>query len=280
MMTWRQLLQFGEEKLSSAGICDSSFDAFQLVLEASGYTKDMFFLNDDKVANAEKVSLYNSFLQRRIENEPLQYILGKWDFFDSEFFVGEGVLIPRPETEELVEKVIEIVKNNNFKVVYDLCSGSGCIGLSVAMACPDVFCYLFELYDKAFDYSEKNLNALGIKNAKVVRQDILDIPSFSLPCADVIVSNPPYIATCEIASLQEEVLKEPHTALDGGIDGLMFYRAIYEKWLSFLSNSGYVAFECGEGQSKSICDIFSDKFDCDALSDTYGVDRFVIGKRI
>ena len=159
-----------------------------------------------------------------------------------------------------------------------MCSGSGCIGLSVAKACPDVFCYLFEYYDKAFSYSQNNLIKLDATNARVIKHDVLSGPFDGILDADLIVSNPPYIETPEIPSLQEEVLREPVTALDGGYDGLIFYKAIYEKWTAKLSDKGFVAFECGENQSKDISLIYSDKFSCEIFYDSYGAERFVIGR--
>lgn len=279
MITWRELLKRGEKELFSAGIEDSSFDAFQLLLKVSGYTKDSFYLNDNKYCDDVSETVYSELITRRKNNEPLQYILGKWEFLDNEFLVGEGVLIPRPETEELTEHIVKLIKDNGLRTVYDLCSGSGCIGLSVAKAFPDVRCYLFELYDNAFEFSLKNLMNLNIPNAEVLKLDVLKGPDLSLPDADIIVSNPPYIASCEIPMLQSEVLKEPVTALDGGNDGLMFYRAIHEKWLVKLSDYGYIAFECGEDQSKAIADLYSDKFDCKTVYDSYGADRFVIGRK-
>lgn len=279
-MTWRELLKKGENELRKAGIEDYGFDAFQLLLHISGFSNDTFYLNDNLPSDEMSVIRYDDAINRRKAKEPLQYIIGKWDFFDSEFLVGEGVLIPRPETEELVGYVIDIIKNNNIKVVYDLCAGSGCIGLSIAKALPSVKCYLFEYYDEAFRYSVLNKQRLNIENAEVIRLDVLNGPSSDLPKADIIVSNPPYIESDEILTLQEEVLKEPVTALDGGKDGLVFYRSIFEKWVDKLSEDGFIAFECGEGQADEISEIFSECFQSRTVYDVYGADRFVICRKI
>ncbi len=280
MMTWRELLKKGENELREAGIDDFRFDAFQLLLHISGFSKDTFYLNDNRPSDEISAMRYYDAINRRKTKEPLQYIIGKWDFFDSEFIVGKGVLIPRPETEELVSYVIDIIKNNNIRVVYDLCSGSGCIGLSIAKAVPSVKCYLFEYYDEAFSFSAENKKKLNIGNAEIIKINVLEGPSADLPKADIIVSNPPYIESDEILTLQDEVLREPVTALDGGKDGLVFYRSIFEKWVDSLTDYGFIAFECGEGQSDEIAEIFSDCFQCRTVFDVYGADRFVIGRKI
>ena len=185
-------------------------------------------------------------------------------------------MIPRPETEELVERCINIINENSFSVVYDLCTGSGCIGLSIAKECPQVKCYLFELYDKAFSYAKKNLDEMKLGNVQLIRQDILQKYEGEIPSADLIVSNPPYIETEEIITLQSEVLREPVTALDGGEDGLMFYRAIRDNWSEKLNGNGYFAFECGEKQTDDLIKLFSDSFDGASYKDMYGNDRMVI----
>ncbi|MBR3768449.1 MAG: peptide chain release factor N(5)-glutamine methyltransferase [Clostridia bacterium] len=280
MSTWRELRKYGESVLQNAGIEDSSFDAFQLLLFVSGYSLQDYYLKDNDEAGNSAEEQYNKLLCRRTAKEPLQYILGKWSFYKSEFFVGEGVLIPRPETEELVEKSIDLIRKENYKTVYDLCSGSGCIGLSIAKECPDVHCYLFELYDKAYEYLCKNAENMMLQNVTVVKHDVLTGCLHDLPEADLIVSNPPYIESSTIDFLQTEVLKEPHTALDGGEDGLVFYRAIADIWIEKLSSGGSVAVECGENQSRIIKSIFSSSLESQIFYDVYGVDRFVIGKKV
>lgn len=277
MITYRQLLKEGEELLNTAGIEDEKFDACQLLLYATGMSKDELLLSFDKAAADNEISSFFSFADRRKNHEPLQYIIGKWSFYESEFFVGNGVLIPRPETEELVEHCCSFIKNNCVKTVYDLCTGSGCIGLSIAKEFPDVHCYLFDLFDDALFYAEKNKKYLETDNVTIIKTDITTEMLSGLTEADVIVSNPPYIESLEINSLQQEVLKEPVSALDGGKDGLVFYRAIADLWLNKLRKGGMIAVECGENQTSDIIDIFSDKCSCNAVYDLYNADRFVIG---
>lgn len=280
MMIWKALLKKGTEILQSAGIDDAEFDAYQLMLNFfNGNTAEYMLHFAETVAENQEAE-YLSLIAMRSSGEPLQYIIGKWDFYNSTFFVGDGVLIPRPETEELVEKCIELIKKNRFSVMYDLCTGSGCIGLSIAKECPEVKCYLFELYDKAFSYAKKNLNEMKLKNVTLIRYDVLEEYKGDIPSADLIVSNPPYIESAEIDTLQKEVLREPVSALDGGDDGLIFYRAIYEHWNKSLKKGGFFAFECGENQTDDIISLFGKLFDSIAYKDLYGNDRMVISEKL
>lgn len=205
---------------------------------------------------------------------PLQYVIGKWDFYESEFYVGDGVLIPRPETEELVQKAIDYITSLNKCTVYDLCSGSGCIGLSIAKKCSNSFVYLIEKSAEALTYLEKN--AKDIKNVKVIKGDITDISAFNnLEMADVIISNPPYIKSEDLLNLQTEVKKEPSMALDGGKDGLDFYRIINDNWNDKLKEHGKLFLEIGEDQGKSISSVLNNFTDVNVYKDIYGNDRMV-----
>lgn len=274
-LTWRELYKKGTSILAENNIDDAEFDAFQLILFVSGFKKNDYFLNYINIVPPEKERNYFDCISRRVNNEPLQYIIGEWDFYKHRFYVGKGVLIPRPETEELVELCIKIIKQRNYKTILDLCTGSGCIGLSIADACPDTECILVDLYDGALDFTKRNCKRLDLNNVRIVKWDVFDCPDDSFPVFDLIVSNPPYIPEREISSLQKEVLNEPLTALDGGEDGLIFYREIYKKWIGSLSDNGAVAFECGENQTDDIIEIFKEVFECEAFLDSFGKDRFV-----
>ena len=280
MITWRELLNRGKSVLQEKIIDDAEFDAYQLILSFFDGSSTEYTLHSSDSVSEEINESYMKLIDRRCSGEPLQYILGKWDFYDSSFFVGKGVLIPRPETEELVELCIELVRKNHFSVVYDLCTGSGCIGISIAKACPDVECYLFELYDDAFYYAEKNLQESGLSNVTLIKHNVLEAFDGDIPIADIIVSNPPYIESDEIPLLQNEVLKEPLTALDGGRDGLDFYRVFYEKWSDRLKPEGYFAFECAENQTGKISELAGSCYQSQQIKDIYNNYRFVISKKI
>lgn len=281
-MTYRELYSYCVDKLKNSDIENAGFDAQVIFEEATGLKKaDVFIKSGDKTAQEEETALSRLMLEKRISGEPLQYIIGVWEFMGLEFFVGEGVLIPRPETEGLVEFAVDFINQNKKNaVVYDLCSGSGCIGLSVARYCKDASVIMLEKSNEAFSFLEKNMKKHNLKNARAVKGDVFDgIGAFELPAPDLILSNPPYIKSDEIPLLQTEVQKEPHMALDGGESGLIFYECLAEKWLK-LTHKTVMAVECGENQAKLIEDMF--KAVCTQtriLKDLSGTERIVIAEK-
>ncbi len=246
------------KRLSDAE-CDSpEFDAQQLVSYCFGYNKTGLLMHSGTEVDEVKLIHFADCIKRRCNHEPLQYIIGMWDFYKYSFKVGEGVLIPRPETEMLVDFAVDKINKNGYKVVFDLCCGSGCIGLSVAKMCPGVKVYSLDISDTALSYTRQNKELLIADNVTVMKADILDGTSFiGLPRPDIILSNPPYIRSEEIKTLQKEVQFEPALALDGGDDGLVFYRALSEIWYPLINRGGYLAMECGEDQAEDIMSIFS-----------------------
>ena len=230
-MTVSDLLRTGTEKLKSVGIDDAEFDARCLAEYVLNYDSFYLRLNGYVKVGVADAETYFDLLNRRINGEPLQYILGEWEFMGLPFKVGRGVLIPRPETEILVEFAIDFLKKKNAPVVFDLCSGSGCIAISVAKFCSDATVYAVEKSDIAFEYLEKNISLNGVNNVKAVKGDIFDKELLSGISPDLILSNPPYIRSNEIEGLQEEVKREPAMALDGGEDGYIFYRSLAKDWI-------------------------------------------------
>lgn len=273
----KQLLKSGENKLLVLNIEDADFEAMQMLLASCEMTHTEYYLNSENPADSVVLQRFEKMLERRIQGEPLQYVLGEWNFYTSVFKVGKGVLIPRPETEQLVDICVSEIRKNGYKTVFDLCSGSGCIGISIAKECPETQVFLFELFDEALKYTRTNAQNSELNNLQVVKLDVLNDDISVLPKTDLLVSNPPYIPSAEINTLQSEVLREPLTALDGGEDGLIFYKCIADKWLDKLNDGGFVAVECGEEQSEKIADMFSDKLLPNQLSDLFGVMRFVSG---
>ena len=262
--------EYARQRLTKQHIDEVDFKALCLVCSMAGIRNSEFrFHQDDDIAFDE------TMLQLLLENEPLQYVLGIWDFYESEFYVGKGVLIPRPETEELVEQAVRIAESMPSPVIYDLCSGSGCIGISLAKKIKNSTVYCLEKYDDALYYLRKNADGVG--NVRVVQADIKE--ACDLPPADMIVSNPPYIRSKELSSLQREVQYEPATALDGGDDGLDFYRIIYEKWCGRLKPNGALLLEIGNEQGRAISNILADFSSVRVIKDMYQNDRIVIAFR-
>lgn len=270
------------EKLKKNGIEDAEFEAKVIISHYGNCTFSEAFFKRKEDFSESVLAAFESAIERRTSGEPLQYIIGEWDFMDFTFKVGEGVLIPRPETEILCEYVVDRIKNMKHPVVYDLCSGSGCIGLSVKRLVPQCEVYLVEKSDKAFGYLTRNASGVCREMpVTIVKGDIFDIKAFeNYPKADVIVSNPPYIKSAEIPTLQKEVQSEPKMALDGGDDGLVFYRFMTSEWKKFLKEDGFMAFECGEEQAEDISLLFNEnKFDSEVIEDYNHIKRFVIGRR-
>jgi len=191
--------------------------------------------------------------------------------------VGEGVLIPRPETEELTAFAVKAAKSIENPVVIDLCAGSGCIGISLARAVPQAKVYLVEKSEAAYAYLLKNAN--GLSNVIPLNKDIFGL--LETEKADIIVSNPPYIKSSEISGLQAEVQKEPAEALDGGEDGLDFYRFIAENYKGYLKKNGALLFEIGETQADDVFDILKNNgyADIEIKKDIYGNARMALCRK-
>lgn len=280
-MTLKETLS--DLKIKLAEVEDGALESRYILEKVSGISySEMLFKGDSEILE-EKYNEALVMAERRLNGEPIQYILGSWDFMDFTFKVGEGVLIPRPETEILVEYIADKIKDIDEPVIYDLCSGSGCIGLSLRKIHKNAKVFLVEKSDKALVYLNENYRNIcgNLDNTTVIQGDILKPQEFSyLPKADVIVSNPPYIRSDEIPTLQSEVLQEPHMALDGGEDGLVFYRVLVSDWTSYLKDSGFMAFECGEDQAEDISNLFAEiNFDSEIVNDYNNIQRIVIGRR-
>ena len=272
-MTAFDLFRKLSSTLADGGIEDAEADARLLAEFVCGIKRERWFIDRSKTVSNEALEKAEKLAEKRISGIPVQYLLEKWSFCGREFSVGEGVLIPRPETEELAAATLSRMNGLRNPVVFDLCAGTGCIGLSIGAERPDSSVYLFEKSPEAMNYLKANVKELK-SEANVIGCDIFNGCPGGLPRPDVIVSNPPYIPSDELQLLQREVQKEPFAALDGGKDGLDFYRCIAENWIPLLNAGGFAAVECGESQAEEIAGIFGGK--CETVKDFYGVSRFVI----
>ncbi|MBE6799300.1 MAG: peptide chain release factor N(5)-glutamine methyltransferase [Ruminococcaceae bacterium] len=249
------------EVLHNNGFPSAGFEARQMVLSAKTETEAM------------------QFLERRLRHEPLQYILGEWEFYGLPFSVGPGVLIPRPDTEVVVETAIKLLNGQSNMRVLDICSGSGCIGIALGVHC-NAEVTLLEKSPDALRFLRDNLKCNHI-DATVLECDVLE-DGLSVAGQDLIISNPPYIKTSVLPSLEREVKCEPKMALDGGEDGLVFYRRITELARSSLKSGGYLVFEIGFDQRDEVMAIFRRNGfeDITCVKDYGGNDRVVFGKMI
>lgn len=259
-MTNNEVYQLGKKMLLNAHINDASTEAIYLFYNCFKLDRQGLILNANSIAEEEKVKLYFSMIEKRTTGIPLQYILGEWDFMDLKFKVGHGVLIPREDTRVLIDALYPYIKRLDEPKILDLCAGSGTIAIKLAKLFPKSQVFAVELSDEALKYLRYNIDLNDAKNISVIKSDILRapedtlFPNFNI---DVIVSNPPYIRTQEIGQLQREVQFEPTIALDGGEDGLNFYRAIADHWIKFLKPSGaLIAVEIGSDQAEEVSDLF------------------------
>lgn len=271
-MNVKEAYSYSVNFLQANNVDEADFKALTVVCYVAGIKNSEYYAHKDDFVIMKRLA---DCLWKLKTGEPLQYVVGKWDFYESEFYVGKGVLIPRPETEELVELAVKHLKTISNPVVIDLCSGSGCIGISIARAVPNSKVYCIEKSNDAFKYLEKN--AKNIDNVILINDDIFN--SIDIENADLIISNPPYIKTEVLDSLQDEVKKEPKLALDGGKDGLDFYRIINSKWSAQLKSNGVLMLEIGEDQGKSIVDVLTEFNNVQVKKDMYGNNRMVIAKR-
>ena len=262
--------------LSEAGIEAPELEARLLIEGATGMNRASQIANSNSEISGEIQEKLISMAQKRAEHLPLQYILGKWSFMGFEFKVGEGVLIPRDDTEVLVGLCLDYLKASDGKTALDLCAGSGAVSVVLdKLANADVTAV--ELSDKAYNFLLENIKGTNIKPHK---GDIFECyRDFEAKSFDLIASNPPYIKTDEIKTLQTEVGYEPKTALDGGADGLDFYRAIVKRWTPLLKSGGAMAFELGEGQAEYVGGLMADHgyINIKTAKDLGGTDRAIIG---
>ncbi len=271
-MNLKEAYSYSKLFLSGNKVDEAEFKALCVCCHLAGIKNSEYALHTEEDIIPSRLA---KLLWRLKEGEPLQYVIGKWDFYESEFYVGKGVLIPRPETEELVERCFNYAKDINAPVIYDLCAGSGCIGISLAKKLTNSTVYCIEKSKDAFTYLEKN--SRSVSNVIPINADInTDI---ELPEADIIISNPPYIKTDDLSSLQREVKYEPDMALDGGADGLDFYRIIDDKWYDKMKNNALLFLEIGNEQGKDIKEILTNFRDIEVIKDMYGNDRMVVAKR-
>jgi len=254
-------------ELDMGGKQSPDFEAKQLVLYVCG---NMFCDVTD-----EQVQLAKLLCSKRIRGEPLQYLLHEWEFYSLKFKVGAGVLIPRADTEVLVDSALEFLKTQKSADVVDLCSGSGCVAVSIAKNAPDCHVKAIEKSPDAFEFLKENI-ALNQVDIQPILGDITtDVDGVY----DLVVSNPPYIKRNIISSLQAEVQHEPFMALDGGADGLFFYRIIAEKWFHHVKNRGKIMVEIGYDQSEDVCKIFETLglSNIKTIKDYSGNDRVIVG---
>ena len=254
-VTYNDLYLDARRALKETGVEQAQLEARELLCFASGKDRAQL-IHDLPLYVSEGVEKrFRELLERRVKGEPVAYLLGEWEFYGLTLDISRDVLIPRPDTETLVERGILFVRDlPEGTRVLDLCAGSGCVGLAVADNCPNTQVILGEWSEGALRVCRNNIRRCGLSGqVQAAQVDALEPPPRVLRDFDLILCNPPYIPTLDIRRLDPSVRDyEPHIALDGGEDGLKFYRAVAKKWKRALKPGGKLAFEVGYDQAKPV----------------------------
>lgn len=274
-MTIAEWLKQAEAALTKSGCPDPAIDAKWIAEDILKLTPTALRFEAQNAPDAEALAEMNACLARRIQGEPVQYIMKKADFMGMRFHVDSRVLIPRQDTETLVEAVIIALQGKEKPRVLDLCTGSGCIGLSIATLVSGAQVTLADISTGALEVAKKNAHAL---NCDVLLKQGDLFQAIGREKYDLIASNPPYIPSAEMPELQAEVKHEPALALDGGMDGLDFYRRISAEAAQHLLPGGSIYLEVGMGEAQDVLAMLRNDINCadsGVINDLCGIERIV-----
>ncbi len=268
-----------KKKLEAAGIEDYVFEAKQIIKHITGFSATQILANyNNKLTTFQQNNLTAIMRQREIRY-PLQYIFGEWDFYGRSFYVGPGVLVPRADTETVVEEALGFLKKRKGGRVLDLCAGSGCIGITLAAECPESRVFMIEKYDEALRYAIKNIERNQLSNVAALKGDVLAGEGANKENFDLIISNPPYIPQNEMSIISPETKFEPESALIAGDNGLEFYKAITNNYEDSLKTGGMLCFEVGINESSAVAEILEKAgfSNITIKKDLNGIERAVSG---
>ena len=269
------LLADGAKMLTQAGIDEAELDAGYILEYITGLNSAQYFIHSEDIIEKNKAEEFFRLIERRSKRIPLSYVIGTRDFFGLTFKVNENVLIPEQETELLVE---EVIKYSEGKAVLDMCTGSGCIAISIALFGKPSKVAASDISEKALEVARENAKSLKAGEISFIQGDMFENVTDKF---DIIVSNPPYIETGEIDELMPEVRDYiPRLALDGDIDGLKFYRIISKEAVKKLNKNGRIFYEIGYNQSRAVASILLENgfTDVKIMKDYSGLDRIVMAK--
>ena len=289
MQTFHELLTQGTQLLMSAGIEEARLDAWLLLEYTADISRAWYYAHPEAEVNEEIVSEYLSLCQKRAEHIPLQHLTHQACFMGYDFYVDERVLVPRQDTEVLAEEALHQLRNMRNPRILDMCTGSGCLLLSLLMELPDATGTGVDISAAALAVAERNRKNLELeKRAVLVQSDTFSGDYFQKNSGnisleyDMLISNPPYIPTEDIGKLMEEVrFHDPVLALDGREDGLYFYRRITEQADKYLKPGGWLMYEIGCEQGADVSAIMQREGFAEVAvkKDLTGLDRVVIGKK-
>ena len=277
-MTIKEAITKGMIMLKSNNIDSPKLKARLLLQYILDKPRQYIIVYDNKEIDKKQQWEYFVNIEKITKGIPLQHITHKQEFMKMDFFVNEDVLIPRQDTEILVEEVIKIAKKKNRPKILDLCTGSVAIAISLKKFVPNSDVYAVDISEKALEIARKNARKLEA-DVKFIKSNLFE--NLKKEKFDIIVSNPPYIKREDIMNLSEEVKNEPQIALDGGIDGLDFYKKISEQAIEYLKLDSYLCFEIGYNQKNEVIQIIENKHiykNVYSKKDLYGNDRIVIAQ--
>lgn len=281
-MNIKQLLENETKKLIEKQVLDPKLKARILLSHLLKKDKMYLVINDTEEVDISIEKQFEEAVEKLGQGYPVEYITCKKEFMGLEFFVNENVLIPQPDTEILVEEAINLIKEKKISHVLDLCTGSGAIAISIANYTKDVKLVASDISNEALKVAKKNAKKLNMDDkVSFVQSNLFD--NLEKDSFDMIVTNPPYIKTKVIDTLDEEVKKEPMLALDGGEDGLDFYKKIIEEVPSYLSKDGYLCMEIGYDQKEEVILLLKNNggyTNILAKKDLSGNDRVIIAKKV
>ena len=279
-MKLKEILSFGEAALSEAGIYEAALESRLLMEHVLQLNRAQLILKSEAVLSQEQIESFEQLIQERRTGRPIQYVLGEWDFFGLRFIVNQHTLIPRPETETLVSLAILALNNNPEPLIFDIGTGTCCIPISILMNHPGAVCIGVDLSEDALKIAQTNVDMHQLsERITLLHSDLFAaIPEHQK--ADLILSNPPYIETAEISRLDPKVKDhEPLMALDGGEDGLVFYKQIINEAPDHLRPGGVLLFEIGHNQADAVTKLLEAKGfkDISKTKDYADIDRFIQG---
>lgn len=299
-ITIKEAITAGTMRLKKCNIDNADYDSFALFSDIAGIDKTYYFMHGNEPVSPENMQLFDEYISRRCNHEPLQYILGKAWFYGREYKVNGNVLIPRADTEVLVEQALKYsgsIEADKAVVtvpdvgsadegtkmhILDMCTGSGCIAITLALEIAESHVVAVDLSGEALNVAVENKDKLGAENVSFVQSNLFDdMEEYRTEQFDIIVSNPPYIETDVIDTLSEEVKGfEPAMALDGADDGLYFYRRITEDAVHFLKSGGCLMYEIGYNQGEAVRQIMlaAGFKEVEVIKDYAGFDRVVKGR--
>ena len=280
-ITYNDLYLEVRRQLRESGVEASTLEARELVCFGTGKSREELARDSRLYASPEREAQVRRLVERRMAGEPVAYLIGEWEFYGLPLDISQDVLIPRTDTEVLAEQAIAYIQSLGECRVLDLCAGSGCLGLAIASQAPQARVILGEIDDGALKICRQNIRRNGLSGRVTpVQMDAREKPPRSLGEFQCIVSNPPYIPTGDIPGLDASVREyEPHMALDGGADGMDFYRSIAGQWKEALTPGGRLCFEVGIGQADPVLRLMrSQGFgDIQVIKDHHDIPRVVLG---